>query len=290
MIAVIGSGIGGLCCTDALISAGKKVLVLDKASSVGGRMATRQKVISGHTQFINTAANNIEIPERLHKFRQILRDTPQLSGTWTRAEYHDVFQPQSSVNLILNDFAKRLSKKGARFVLDEEILSVAALKGSRDLKITNKAQQVYVVSGVISTAPVPQSCQMLKNFHGIVQQCQGIAYHRGLVLLQYACNPRRMSQHEIDRHIIQKVVQQDGLTDAEPMPVAIHATTKWANENYERPDSWLIEQLKHASGFLQDCEAINELKRWVCRRNLYVLIVRAMLDQIWAPCHKIRDL
>ena len=41
-VAIVGAGIAGLCAANALIAAGRRVVVLEKSRGVGGRMATRR--------------------------------------------------------------------------------------------------------------------------------------------------------------------------------------------------------------------------------------------------------
>jgi predicted NAD/FAD-dependent oxidoreductase len=41
-VAIIGAGIAGLCAALTLTQAGLKVVIVDKARGVGGRMATRR--------------------------------------------------------------------------------------------------------------------------------------------------------------------------------------------------------------------------------------------------------
>lgn len=73
MIVVIGAGITGLMSALTMKNLGHKVMVIDKGTSVGGRMATRYLDKDGHRRYIDTAARCVTLSEETPRFNELMR-------------------------------------------------------------------------------------------------------------------------------------------------------------------------------------------------------------------------
>jgi renalase len=76
-IAVIGAGVAGLACARTLVQAGHRVTLLEKGTTVGGRMASRE------TQFGSFDHGSQYFTVRDTRFEQVLAQSPGLRKPWS---------------------------------------------------------------------------------------------------------------------------------------------------------------------------------------------------------------
>lgn len=161
--AVIGSGMAGLGCAQALKEAGRNVVVFDKGRNPGGRMATRR--IDGASfdhgaQFIRARDNTFN--DWLNQRRQTGSaeewDIPQLKKPDTPDGLAWVGTPD--MNALLADLAQTLDVRQST-----NIQSIARCADGWVLT-TTKAEQLGPFGSLVVTIPAPQAIGLIAPFAG----------------------------------------------------------------------------------------------------------------------------
>lgn len=159
-VLIIGAGLSGLMAARELVKAGKRVLLLDKGKSVGGRMATRRigdGVADHGAQFFT-----VRSPEFSGFLKTWLDEG--IAFEWSRgwsdgslASTRDG-HPRYAINGGMNALAKHLAV-GLDVRVNVRVISVNAIDGGWEVR--DEAGTRVTAKSVLLTAPVPQSLSVL---------------------------------------------------------------------------------------------------------------------------------
>ena len=165
---VVGAGLSGLIAARDLGRAGKRVLVVDKGRSVGGRLATRRigdAVLDHGAQFFTTRSSEFIADVQLWQNAGIINE-------WCRG-FEDPADgyPRYCTNGGMNQLAKYLAREFEGLTLDGEPLvtvvtrhrvqSIVPVGDSFTLIYEGGSRDVDLASNVIVTSPVPQTLDIL---------------------------------------------------------------------------------------------------------------------------------
>ena len=154
-ILILGAGMAGLSAATELQRAGRRVLVLDKGRSVGGRMATRRmgEAVFDHGAQFMTA--------RSARFQATLGGMVENGAVveWCRgfaetADGHPRWRGHPGMTAV-----PKLLAKGVEVRLEKQIASLSVV-ASRWLART-KDGEAFTAGALLLTPPVPQSLALL---------------------------------------------------------------------------------------------------------------------------------
>jgi len=235
-VLVIGAGMSGLMAAAALKRAGRRVIVLEKARGVGGRLASRRvqgATVDHGAQFITT---------RDSRFAALLEHARQLGAmeVWCHGfsgdgDGHARWRGAPSMNAAAKHFANGLA-------IHLETPVVAVRRAGDRWCVETATGQIFDAASVVLTAPVPQALALL-DAGGLVlhtamrSRLEAITYERCLAVLALLDGPSQLvppgglalSDEPIawiaDNHL-------KGVS-AEPA-VTIHATHRFSLEHWDR--------------------------------------------------------
>lgn len=255
MIAVIGAGISGLCSAMTLSKLGYKVVVLDKARSVGGRLATRQYDFAYGTRQVDTAASSFELESDCPDFVTLLQETVPSWCCEGRC------QPEAGMNSLAQVLKSSFSSR-IRYVLDETITSIHYDGNTQLLHVQGRG--LYLAHGVIVTPPLPQSQRLLGEFSDLSRSLESFKnYHRSIVLLLFpkiVLDVSSLPSSPIVDRVIRQVHQK---LNRPPFPIAVHATYAWSDAHYDESDASIVQRLLDVLKLNRADFLSPQVKRWV---------------------------
>ena len=148
---IIGAGMAGLACAQALAVAGHAPLILDKGRGLGGRMATRRVTLAGGEASFDHGAQYVAA--RSPEFAQFLAALPDAAAVWAdgAARPHHVGLPGMS----------GLPRAMARGQVVRQGVEVTALRPvAGGWQIAAGAQDI-AATRVVLTVPAPQVAALL---------------------------------------------------------------------------------------------------------------------------------
>jgi predicted NAD/FAD-dependent oxidoreductase len=160
-VVIVGAGLSGMMAAHTLQNAGRRVILIDKGHSVGGRMATRRVgagVADHGAQFFT-----VRTPEFAAHVERWLADgwVFEWSRGWTDGslQYTRDGHARYAAHGGMNALAKRLAE-GLNITTDTRVTSVYPhLEGWR---IAIEGRDPVTAPAVLLTAPVPQSLALLE--------------------------------------------------------------------------------------------------------------------------------
>ena len=175
-VVVVGAGIAGLCAADRLVAAGLRVLVVDKARGIGGRMATRRlgtAVCDHGTQFFTVRSSEFAgtvadaqasgvVATWCEGFAQAAGD-----GSLTAAgDGHPRWRGARGMTDLPKWLVARLDAEGAgrcEIQTQAAVKAVATVAGGVriDLEHGTGDRVAITARGAILTSPVPQSLDLM---------------------------------------------------------------------------------------------------------------------------------
>jgi len=163
---IIGAGISGLLAAQQLAAAGRRVVIIDKGRTVGGRLATRQLgagLADYGAQFFTV---------RHERFRQQVAtwEAAGLVYVWstgwsdgstaeTPNDGHSRYAVHGGMNALAQHLATRLKNSGVFIHPHCRVTQLA--QTAHGWRAVDEAGQHYQAKGVILTPPVPQSLALL---------------------------------------------------------------------------------------------------------------------------------
>lgn len=163
---MIGAGISGLLAAQQLVTAGQRVIVVDKGRTVGGRLATRQfgpGLADVGAQFFTV---------RNERFRQQVAawEAAGLVYSWstgwgdgslaeTPSDGHPRYAIHGGMNALAQHLATRLKNSGGLIRTSCRITQLNQVGDG--WRAVDEAGNSYAAAGVILTPPVPQAVALL---------------------------------------------------------------------------------------------------------------------------------
>jgi predicted NAD/FAD-dependent oxidoreductase len=279
-VLIVGAGICGLTAAGSLRGAGASVLVFDKGSSVGGRLATRRigQGRADHGAQFFTARDPQFIQSVVHWREQDL--VYQWSKGWSdgsldRRTLHDG-HPRYAVRGGMNALAKHLAGElqAAGGVIETGVQVTRAEREAQVWVVEAADGRSWRGRSLVLTAPVPQSLALLDALAaGLTvdqrQKLEAIAYAPCLCAL---CTidgpldlpePGALQQQNADIAWIADN-RRKGIS-SEACIVTLHGNPTWSAAHYDESDEILAPLFYQAlSPWLGDDAHISavEIKRW----------------------------
>ncbi len=250
---IIGAGLSGLVAAGRLAGAGRRVTLVEKARSIGGRLATRQMdgaVLDIGAQFFTT---------RSPEFTSAVAEWTEAGVTseWCRGFADDDGYPRYRADGGMNQLARHLASG-----LDRDLVTVATKSPAQALLQMGDTWGVTYVGGsrdvdeaasIISTAPVPETIDLLVD--GVVRLDNGttlddlrqITYHRVIALLVRVDGPPDFGtagalQQPDDPTF--SFVSDNMAKDISPVrAVTFHTAHALSAELFDRTDAEIIDAL-----------------------------------------------
>lgn len=159
-VAIIGAGIAGLCAANELARSGRKVVVLDKARGIGGRMATRRlgdAVCDHGAQFFTV---------RGRAFGSIVRQAEEAGAVavWCRgfgeaADGHPRWRGAQAMTDLPKQLAAIAIDLGVRVRTSAKATAVHT--AADHVRVVIDGSDPVLAKAVVLTSPVPQSLDLL---------------------------------------------------------------------------------------------------------------------------------
>ena len=181
-ILILGAGMAGLTAATELQRAGRRVLVLDKGRSVGGRVATRridQAVFDHGAQFMTA---------RSARFQSVLDDMQRqgvvvqwCQGFSNQPDGHPRWRGSPGMTAVPKHLAQNVDVR-----LEQQVTSLSA--SASGWLARTKDGHTFTAGALLLTAPVPQSLALLDAGGCVLDerdrtQLDDIAYERCLVVM-----------------------------------------------------------------------------------------------------------
>ena len=261
-VVIIGGGIAGLTAARALAAAGADTIVLERARTPGGRMATRRigaATFDHGAQFFTVRTPTFA--STVDRWREV-----GLVEVWN----HGFGEPDGHPRYIapggMNSLAKDLATG-----LTVEVGTMAFAVRRRDgpsLEVVIDDGTRRPADAVISTCPLPQSFSLLVDA-GIDfdEQVFRTDYDRTLALLGVLDRPPAMPSEggvRPDDPAIGFIGDNVSKGVSDVPALTIHATSAWSETNWSLPDAEIAERLTlGAATWLGDASIVEyQVKRW----------------------------
>jgi len=248
-VLVIGAGMAGLCAAQALKSAGRKPLIVDKGRGIGGRMATRRigdATFDHGAQFATT---------RDSRFAEVLESAKAAGAAteWCRGFTKDADgHPRWRGAPGMASLAKYLA---AGLEITQQAQVTALEKAADHWIVTMGDGQTWTVAGIVLTAPVPQALALLKASSmelepAMQDRLSALQYERCLAVMAVLEGPSRVPPPgglALSEGPISWIAdnQQKGVS-ATPA-VTLHATDAFSVANWERDREEVARELLAAA-------------------------------------------
>lgn len=182
-VLIIGAGISGITLARTLTAAGRQCVVVDKGRGVGGRMSTRRRDdlrFDHGAQFITVRDQRVQ-----RIFDDLVSDG--IAREWFRADGIPRYCGTQGMSRIVSALAE-----GCDVRTDTEVQSVAHDGTLWTITCTNG--EVFTAAIVVSSAPVPQTLQILDNGNvelddHVRPQLEAIVYERCIAALVACTSP-----------------------------------------------------------------------------------------------------
>jgi predicted NAD/FAD-dependent oxidoreductase len=260
---VIGAGVSGLACANALSARGASVRVLEKSRGVGGRCATRR--VDGQPVDHGSAFYHGDDLQLRELFESV--DAARLDG-WPRVVVGEgsPCQPRAfragewrlAFREGMTAFPKHLAR-GLRVDLAGHVREVRRLSGGGLLARTEDGRD-YAAAAVCLCTPAPQALELLPRpgdgppeLETVRHLLGGVSYVRCLTLLA-GFEPKVLAPdwhmaYPEDSRILQLVSHDSSKRERPGRTVLVlQALPHWSRESWERPaESWSLEMLREAA-------------------------------------------
>ncbi|TVR24270.1 MAG: FAD-dependent oxidoreductase [Anaerolineaceae bacterium] len=295
-VIIIGAGIAGLTAANELESAGKRVTVIDKGRSVGGRLATRRVgpgVADHGAQFFTV--REAEFQEKVDNWVRsglVFEWSKGFSDGSLLAEPAEG-NPRYATRGGMNALAKRIAEPLQDVRVNTRI--VTATCDEKGWIFQDSEGDIYTSNALIITAPVPQSMAILdagatalsdKDFEQLARityaECLcGLFWVEGRATLPSPGAIQRRNANVIwvgDN-------QQKGISKDATL-ITLQAGEQFSRQMWTAPDERILNSLQtELQIFITDDTEIKErqLKRWRYSRPLVTYPDRYMHAQAEAP-------
>lgn len=234
-ILILGAGMAGLSAATELQRAGRRVLVLDKGRSVGGRMATRrmgEAVFDHGAQFLTARSGRFQA--KLGGMVENGSVVEWCRGFAEQADGHPRWRGNPGMTAV-----PKLLAEGIEVRLEKRIVSLSVTAAGWLAR--TKAGETFTATALLLTPPVPQSLALLEagGFELIKPmrtQLEAIEYERCLVVLAVLDGPSQISSSGGRQFMDGPIawLADNQLKGISPQPaVTIHAGHAFSVEHWE---------------------------------------------------------
>lgn len=223
---IVGAGFSGLILAQRLTKAGQEVLLLDKAKSVGGRMATRRDgdaTFDHGAQFLSS------------DFKDLLQS--EFWSPW--------FQSENSVNYSftagMNKAAKELSL-GLQVRCNQKVVEI---KNEDVLTLTIEDGEAVCARRLYLTCPVPQACDLLQSSQiSYPKELEQVSYAKALVGL-FRVESGHQALHDLkyvedEGRGVFSVANQKSKSVSEGLAFTVVMNSKFSENYFNRDDSEIL--------------------------------------------------
>lgn len=272
-VIVIGAGLAGLVAAQEIEAAGKTVIVLDKGTSVGGRLATRriQNGLADHgAQFFTVRTP--EFQKRVDDW--MARDLLAIWGYgWSDGSMkrsandgHPRYIAKSGMNALAKDLAASLKDVRTN-------VTVNSIHWRGDSWQVMDSNNLSLSSRVlILTAPVPQSLDLLVEVPLKEKDKQALEHIQyapciaGLFVIEGEVNlPEPGALQDFNQTVYWIADNQAKGISPNERVITLHVEERYSRQHYDAPDAEILEMLTDSlKKYLGDDATIKEsqVKRW----------------------------
>jgi predicted NAD/FAD-dependent oxidoreductase len=270
-VVVIGAGIAGLLAANTLRQQGHAVIVLDKGSQVGGRMATRREgtaVWDHGAQFFTT---------RNAAFRDLVQgwEKEGVASLWClgfpevgnpiRFDGHARYRGTTGMNAIPKYLAQSLDVR-----LEQTVTEVSHHDG--EWQVSTESGSVLQARGVILTPPVPQALALLDRGHVLLPESDrmalaAITYNPCIALLVELARPGTIPDPGAIRLGGEPLYwladnSRKGISPLTPT-ATLHAGPEYSKSRWDAVDTSIVKELLDAAmPWIQPRQDRFLIKRW----------------------------
>ncbi|MFC7319483.1 NAD(P)/FAD-dependent oxidoreductase [Halobacillus campisalis] len=253
-IIIIGAGLTGITAARRLESEGKRVLLVDKSKSVGGRLATR-RVAKGKAdhgaQFFTVRSDELQ-----------KEAADWLNKGWIKHWFGEDYPRYTSVNG-MNGLAKKLAQ-GLNVRLESRVSHIAS-DGAKYTVVTEDKEE-WECERVLITIPVPQTVELLERSSFSLDDLQSIDFQPTYVgIFQFRNFTMLPSSGHVDKQLpegVERIVDHYKKGISDDVIVSVYMTAAWSSEHYGEEE--VLDKIKEqAGGFFQMEDLVSEqLKKW----------------------------
>jgi renalase len=279
-ILIIGAGLSGLVAANALQQAGERVIVIDKARSAGGRLATRRMLgMGGATARLDHGAQfftvrSPDFAELVHEWRRAGIAMEWCRGFSASADGYPRYCAEAGMNTIAKYLASTVE-----VVTDAQVHAVGGDDGI--LSAVTDGDQRWTSNRVLLTPPVPQSLTLIDNGwlpvdDDVRTSLEALTYASCVALLVTLDGPGTVRepggmQLDVAEHDVWSFVadnQRKGISDVPAL--TLHANEGFSAANFHADaDSLQSALLDAARPFFGNSKVVEvEVKKWRYARPL----------------------
>lgn len=274
-VIIVGAGICGLMAANVLVKSGRQVIVLDKGSGIGGRMATR-RIGPGQAdhgaQFFTV---------RSQEFRNWVSQWQyeKLVYIWSMGWSHGSLQepvsdghPRYVVVDGMNNLPKHLAQDLEHVYTGVQVTTATAMADSWVL--TDAEGEVYTAGALLLTPPVPQSLELLRaggtrldpDDKAVLERIDYAPCLSGLFWVDGEVHLPDPGAVQLPDGPISWIAdnQRKGISRGARL-ITVHAAPDYSQQLWGVPDSEVLEALRSALKPYIDPKALlreAQLKRW----------------------------
>ncbi len=278
-VLIIGAGLSGLLAAQPLVAAGHQVTIVDKGTTVGGRLATR-RLGPGRADH---GAQFFTVRDELFRQQVDAWQTADLAYIWgtgwsdgslaeTPSDGHPRYAIHGGMNALAKYLAEQLTSRGVTIHTNRRLTRLT--QAERGWAAVDEDGSEYQAEAVILTPPVPQSLALLDG--GAVQvssadrrALERVAYAPclcALFWLEGAVNlPEPGAIQRPGTDISWVADNQAKGISPEATLITVHAGPDYSRAHYDAPDEELLATLQaglqpFTSGRVKVHDA--QIKRW----------------------------
>jgi renalase len=258
-VVIVGGGISGVLAGRTLLDHGVEVLIIEKARSVGGRMATRRidegKVDHG-AQFFTVRT----------KLFQSYIDKWQSYGWvshWFGEEYHR-YKAIGGMNQLVKNLATNIPTK-----LNTKVVAIKQVE--QQYLLNTEMNEQIKAKAVIITAPAPQAISLIEELkieRSAKQQLEKIKFNPCFVLIVVLDRPSLIPDpghlSEVLPEGIERIVDHHKKGISGKVTLSVYSTGAWALAHSHLMEDEIIERLLEKTKEFVDRNSIikKQLKKW----------------------------
>lgn len=272
---VVGAGVAGLIATRELESAGRKVVLIDKGVSVGGRLATRridQGAADHGAQFFTARTDEfkLQVARWLKAEKIIIWGYGWSDGSLKRtaSDGHPRYIAVGGMNQLAQ--AIRAELHTTEVIVNAHVRSVTY--GGGIWSAITSDERAFNATQLVVTPPVPQSLELLRGVslpEDVRAELERIQYGPCLCALFVVDGevelPEPGAIQRYGEHIYWIADnQRKGISPNERI-LTLHAQERWSRKYYDAPDEEILAMMQEAlTPYLTSSATIrsSQLKKW----------------------------